>query len=970
MNTNKTRVVLIPAKYNILCLNDIENIIINLKSIVQVVVICDKYVDYKIVDGVYYVNPNSDLTKYFIYTSEFIIDSGESYYLSKVYSKQKRISVWHGIPYKKLFTEYSPKFYNAALNYSSKFDIMISSSDYYTQKFLKETLHYKGEILEIGSPRFDCAFNININNAQKLNKLINPQNKKVILYAPTYRDVNSKLPSDIYEFSEKVNDQYMVIYRGHHYSKFLLKGKNIIDLSEYKNLNEILEITDILITDYSSILFDFALYEKRIVLLHYDYEEYMINRGLMFDISKYIDSSFIMDSFDKVFNILDSIPLNNFSLLKNKFLPYENGNSSKLLIESLCIKNELRVIPEIIFNVQPYSEDVFYLQNFIELINKLKREYNSRIIILSEDYTDKYEDLADIIISKENNYKEYNFFIENVSIPIVNIGIEVHNKVSSKIGNRLVIILDTESKLNKSNINNFSLVFKNNLDMEVEVEYVKKLSINSIVNEFSSYLNLTNDKELLINEHYIISTQIDNKIEELSKPLVSVIIPYFNNQSTIENSLKSVIEQSYSNIEIILINDGSKLIFTNYMKSLSNLIYFSKKNEGLGLTRNFGVNKSNGEYIFFLDADDTLFDDSIEKLIMYSIDKNLEVTSGRTIRANVNTNNNSIWREELYKETKVLTKEFLYKLQPDTLSTNKLYKKSFLLDNSIKFEDGLFEDKLFINKVYSKLEKIGIVSENVYKWIIYGMNTSITTTINFNNFNERFKRISEIWSLLDEKTKIHNLYLVISHDFRIYIDNYNNFSESEKSLMYNMMSSFIKLNKDYYSKFIENNSFSISLYKILVEEDFYAFDIHARMLTILYNKNHKNIFEEYKFNLDGSIMSKYTFIYHRKGVVKKRVQSIYSNNVIRTFTHKYSIDGKLLSRGNLEIENSKLISNQEINFSNGKRLFTKQIKNTKNGKIEENFTYYLNGKVKSKDIKYYNKKNMLFKRIINNYYGE
>ena len=91
----------------------------------------------------------------------------------------------------------------------------------------------------------------------------------------------------------------------------------------------------------------------------------------------------------------------------------------------------------------------------------------------------------------------------------------------------------------------------------------------------------------------------------MNSPLVSVIIPTYNRVEFLEIAIQSVVNQTYNNIEIIVVDDGSK---SNYAESICNeylnCFYFYKNNGGLSSARNFGISKSKGELIAFLDDDD------------------------------------------------------------------------------------------------------------------------------------------------------------------------------------------------------------------------------------------------------------------------------------------------------------------------------------------------------------------------------
>jgi glycosyltransferase involved in cell wall biosynthesis len=100
-----------------------------------------------------------------------------------------------------------------------------------------------------------------------------------------------------------------------------------------------------------------------------------------------------------------------------------------------------------------------------------------------------------------------------------------------------------------------------------------------------------------------------------SKPLVSIIIPYYNHNNYLDEALASVAAQTYPNLEIILIDDGSKLPYVSSMPPSIRLTHIRQDNQGQGVARNRGARVSNGELLAFLDADDIWDPDKIEKQV-------------------------------------------------------------------------------------------------------------------------------------------------------------------------------------------------------------------------------------------------------------------------------------------------------------------------------------------------------------------
>ena len=101
--------------------------------------------------------------------------------------------------------------------------------------------------------------------------------------------------------------------------------------------------------------------------------------------------------------------------------------------------------------------------------------------------------------------------------------------------------------------------------------------------------------------------------------MISIIVPVYNAEKYISRCVDSVLRQTYTDWELLLINDGStdssEKICLNYAENDKRIKYFSKSNEGPGPTRFFGVNKAQGEYIYFIDSDDYISDIALEILL-------------------------------------------------------------------------------------------------------------------------------------------------------------------------------------------------------------------------------------------------------------------------------------------------------------------------------------------------------------------
>lgn len=210
--------------------------------------------------------------------------------------------------------------------------------------------------------------------------------------------------------------------------------------------------------------------------------------------------------------------------------------------------------------------------------------------------------------------------------------------------------------------------------------------------------------------------------------LISIILPIYNVDSYLKKCIESVLNQTYSNIEIILVDDGSTdnspLICDEYKKKDSRVRTIHKKNGGLSDARNCGINLSTGKYLTFIDSDDYVSEDYVEYLYNLIKKNNTKISCcGHYI-----VKKNKMYRKTA-SETKVFTKinalnAILYDEEIDLSSWGKMYEKSLFED--IKFPKGkFFEDTGTTYLLFDKCEGISVGKEIKYYYII--RNESITT---------------------------------------------------------------------------------------------------------------------------------------------------------------------------------------------------------------------------------------------------
>lgn len=219
---------------------------------------------------------------------------------------------------------------------------------------------------------------------------------------------------------------------------------------------------------------------------------------------------------------------------------------------------------------------------------------------------------------------------------------------------------------------------------------------------------------------------------------VSVIIPVYNVEKYIRRCLESLVNQTLSDIEIIVVNDGtpddSQTIIDEYVKKYPNkVISIIKENGGQGSARNLGLEKATGEYIGYVDSDDYVELNMYEELYNKAKESNSDII--------VCGNNLLSENYELISKEDAETEFLLGKMAV----WNKLYKRKILVDNKIKFRSKVwYEDLDFTMKVYFSSKKISYVNNHLYNYLLRE-----GSTMNNNNIIRNLELIQSFDSLID-----------------------------------------------------------------------------------------------------------------------------------------------------------------------------------------------------------------------------
>lgn len=564
----KKKLLLIPSDYNHRALADILPFVSYYSNDFDIYIILREIKhDIEKQQGYTLIKNGTSYGEFLKFTADYVLDAGSMNFGYRISDEPTWVSVWHGIPYKKMFVDLDVKHLPGAIRYGLAYDSMISMSNFYTETFLQGAMRYDGTIHQVGSAKIDklltapkdisirralgippeCkiilyapetrakgdfylpfdaskllanfsddyrllvwlddGFTLANTDNQPNNKIIvtnnldqvqaviisdllisdyrsrliemfsncgkpvilyqydynnfsaiHPNrteelenltkfpysctreyqlnhlnwsdilntvrntppeattvsvllkqslgislNKKVVLYAPTFRErgavtlpfdpdklldaLNGKFGTPP-EFDEDGNEllkyesDYVILTKLHYLNTLKTQHPAIIDCTEYGEITDLMKISDILISDYSSLILDFALLNKPIVLFQYDYFQYTHSRGVYFDFEDYLPAKQIIDREIDLYRMdWSNLDGNNQKIIET-FYPLEDGNSTRRIVETLAFDSSLRHTKDIIFLVNDLNQ-IGGVHTFVHNMAKYyKEKYNSRIYLL------------------------------------------------------------------------------------------------------------------------------------------------------------------------------------------------------------------------------------------------------------------------------------------------------------------------------------------------------------------------------------------------------------------------------------------------------------------------------------------------------------------------------------------------------------------------------------------------------------
>ena len=368
-------------------------------------------------ENIIFVKRDSYLYMRYLASAKYLINNTtfHTYFIRK--ENQKYLNTWHGTPWKTLGKDIQNNFMehrNPQRNFLSATHIL--SPNKHTTKVLIERFDidnlYNGKLYESGYPRIDLTLN-SIGEKTKLKDILNiNNNKKTVLYAPTWRGTLGSPAVEIEKLIEEITIlkelDINLLFRGHYFVETSIYENSLdnILVPESITSNELMSVVDVLITDYSSIAFDFMATKKPIIYYIDDYEIYKNDRGLYFDKSELPgECAFNIEELKELLkeNISTDKSHKNYEKSINEFVPYEDGQVSKRVINWFIFDKEYNEIK----NTKNKKKNILiyagaFMANgitvsLINLINHIDNEKYDITISLETHLVDGHNDRLEML---------------------------------------------------------------------------------------------------------------------------------------------------------------------------------------------------------------------------------------------------------------------------------------------------------------------------------------------------------------------------------------------------------------------------------------------------------------------------------------------------------------------------------------------------------------------------------------------
>lgn len=331
----------------------------------------------------------------YLATSQILINDNTFYPFFSKRERQKYYNLWHGTPLKTLGKDIEGEFLdfgNVTRNFMMS-DGLYLPNEYSVEKLLG-SLDLDGvlktNVFVAPSPRNSLLFDKN--RSERIKKDLSLKNKKIYIYMPTWRgnkkdnNINFTEENILTSLEKKLPNDVVVFYKLHSMvtKNFQFEGNRIRPVPDMYDIYDFMSAADGLITDYSSIMYDFASQNKKIILFNYDYDEYLSMRGMYENINDY--PFYTTDNINKLVDYINKEELVEYSNFNDKFSPKDSINGSQEIVEHILFSKDSENIqqfdnynmkPNVYMFVGPMWDTgiTAALKNLLKNIDTTKRNY-------------------------------------------------------------------------------------------------------------------------------------------------------------------------------------------------------------------------------------------------------------------------------------------------------------------------------------------------------------------------------------------------------------------------------------------------------------------------------------------------------------------------------------------------------------------------------------------------------------------
>lgn len=468
----------------------------------------------------------------------------------------------------------------------------------------------------------------------------------------------------------------------------------IVRTDELKSIQSLIAESSLLITDYSSIMWDMSFLERPTILYQFDKYQFLKERDLLnFSIPLDDDLFDVCYSEYELLNALDNVIKSGFVLsnsklqLLNNYLPVRDASNCLRIQSSL---DNLRL-----HKIKPIP----VLRNDFELS-------------LSLQFDEPIHESTTAIICGDEDYRLLGISCKRVGIE------DIDYQVTSGVFKKIILIpyLDNNSDLfdHFFNLNKY-VEFTNKLQ-KICNEYgvVLEIYLSPILPMSNIYKELSNTKTKRLLTNMSGNRNFSDDVD------ISVIVPVFNSEGVIDACLKSISSQDYQGrYEIIIIDDGSTDSTTfkveEFAKKNENVFLVRKINSGVGICRNYGLCLAKARYIMFVDNDDELDSSALSNLHHAMVTEQTDVAIGLMVTLSKTGRRSMSQNIYHYTYSPTLIRPSMWpSVYMNGSCVGKLYSVEYLRSNAICFPRSFNEDSFFMCQIYSKNPNIAVVNTPCY----------------------------------------------------------------------------------------------------------------------------------------------------------------------------------------------------------------------------------------------------------------